>query len=152
VRTNSTDGEVMSALIGFDEVGLPLPNVVYEATLSVYFLGQSVSSGETKVHAAGLLPDWEASTATWLRPKTGANWQAAGAKGANDRTAPMDSLLVSYTEVGTWLEFDVTELVQAGTTSFILYGEHQGVNKAIYFPSNDYWDASKRPVLTIRHD
>ncbi len=108
--------------------------------------------GDTEVHVAGLKPDWNATTATWLQAKSGSSWQLAGAKGANDRTAPVDSKLVNYTEVGSWLSFDVTTLVQAGTTSFILYGEHLGVNKAIYFPSNDYWDASKRPLLTIRHD
>ena len=152
VRTNSTDGEVMSTLLGFDEVALPLSASVDDADLAVYFLGQSVNGGTTTVHVAGLKPNWDASTATWLRPKTGVAWQAAGAKGANDRTEPGASRLVDYTEVGTWLVFDVTALVKEGYTAFILYGEHQGVNKAVYFPSNDYWDASKHPQLTIRYN
>jgi hypothetical protein len=65
VRTNSTDGEVMSTLLGFDEVALPLGASVDDADLAVYFLGQSVNGGTTTVHVAGLKPDWEASTATW---------------------------------------------------------------------------------------
>jgi len=152
MRTKNTDGEVMSSLLGFDDLALPLSASVDDADLSVYFLGQSVNGGTMTVRVAGLKPDWEASTATWLRPKTGANWQVAGAKGANDRTAVVASRLVDYREVGAWLEFDVTTLVQQGYRSFILYGAHAGVNKAIYFPSNEYWDASKRPILTIRYD
>ncbi|MCP4164774.1 MAG: hypothetical protein GY759_02635 [Chloroflexi bacterium] len=60
----------------------------------------------------------------------------------------MDSKLVDHTDIGSWLTFDVTKLVQQGYTSFILYGEHEGVNKAIYFPSREYWDAGKhaKPV------
>ncbi len=152
VRTNNTDGEVMSSLLGFDDPALPLSASLDDADLAVYFLGQSVNGGTTTVHVAGLKPDWEASTATWLQSKAGASWQAAGAKGANDRTVPGVSRLVDYTEVGTWLVFDVTSLVKEGYTEFILYGEHQGVNKAIYFSSNDYWDTSKHPQLTIRYN
>ena len=54
--------------------------------------------------------------------------------------------------MGTWLHFDVTDLLQQGYTRYVLYGEHLGVNKAIYFPSNDYWDTTKRPQLMIRYD
>jgi len=104
------------------------------------------------VYSRGVKPDWDAATATWIESRSGVNWQTPGAKGANDRTGPVDSLYVDYTDVGTWLEFDVTELVRMGYTSFILYGEHEGVNKAIYFPSNEYWDASKHPQLAIHHD
>ncbi len=125
---------------------------IYGAELDVYFVGQSVSGGGATVHVAGIKPDWDAATATWLQAQSGSSWQTAGAKGVNDRTAPVDSRLVDYTEVGSWLHFNVTELVQLGYTSFILYGEHEGVNKAIYFPSNEYWDASKRPILDIRYD
>ena len=152
VRTNSTDGEVMSTLIGFDDVNVPGSQVIYGAELEVYFVGQSVNGGATTVHVAGVKPGWDAAIATWIEAQSGSNWQIPGAKGANDRTDPVDSLYVDYTDVGTWLEFDVTDLVQMGYTSFILYGEHEGVNKAIYFPSDEYWDASKHPKLTIRHD
>lgn len=152
VRTNGTEGEVMSSLIKFEEVYLPPITIPYHATLSVYFAGQSVNGGATTVHVAGVKPDWDAAQTTWLQYLTGHNWQIAGAKGENDRTAPGHSLVVDYTDVGKWLEFEVTELVRQGYISFILYGEHEGVNKAIYFPSNEYWDASKRPKLKILYD
>ncbi len=92
------------------------------------------------------------ATATWSQAQTGSPWQTAGAQGALDRTDPVDSKLVDYTDIGSWLTFDVTELVRQGYTSFILYGEYEGVNKAIYFPSNEYWDASKHAKLTIHND
>lgn len=142
----------MSALIGFDDVNVPASQAIYGAELAVYFVGQSVSGGATTVHVAGIKPDWDASTATWLQAQSGSIWQTPGAKGANDRTDAADSLYVDYTDVGSWLTFDVTALVQQGYISFILYGEHEGVNKAIYFPANEYWDASKHATLTIRHD
>ncbi len=55
----------MSSLIGFDDLALPLSASVDDADLAVYFLGQSVNGGTTKVYVAGLKPDWEASTTTW---------------------------------------------------------------------------------------
>ncbi len=104
------------------------------------------------VHVAGISPDWDTATATWSQAQTGSPWQTAGAQGGLDRTDSVDSKLVDYTDIGSWLHFDVTDLVSAGYTSFILYGEHEGVNKAIYFPSSEYWDASKHAKLTIHHD
>ncbi|MCP4127466.1 MAG: hypothetical protein GY753_10430, partial [Gammaproteobacteria bacterium] len=82
------------------------------------------------VHVAGISPDWDAATATWSQAQSGSSWQTAGAQGALDRTDSVDSKLVNYTDIGTWLHFDVTDLVSADYTSFILYGEHEGVNKA----------------------
>ena len=142
----------MSTLIGFDQINLPLGASIIDADLAIYFLGQSVNGGDTNVHLAAIKPDWNPSVATWLLAKSGSNWQTPGAKGASDRTESTFSRVVNYTEVGTWLYFDVTDLLQQGYTSYILYGEYLGVNKAIYFPSNDYWDASKRPQLMIRYD
>lgn len=152
VRVSGNEDEVMSSLIGFDQVNLPDISIPYQATLSVYFKGQSVNGGDMTVHVAGVKQDWDAPQTTWMQYQTGNNWQIAGAKGTDDRSAPEHSMVVDYTDVGKWLVFDVSQLAMEGYTSFILYGEHEGVNKSIYFPSNEYWDATKRPKLKIQYD
>ena len=94
-----------------------------------------VNGGDITVHVAGVEPEWIASQTTWTHYRSGYPWQISGAKGALDRTAPTVSRTLNYMEVGSWLHFDVTTLVQQGYTSFILYASFAGVNKNMYFPS-----------------
>ncbi len=119
VRTASYEDEQMSTLIGFDDVNVPASQIIYDAELALYFVGQSAKGGETTVHIAGIESDWDAATATWLQAESGSNWQTAGAQGALDRTPPVDSKLVDYTDVGSWLTFDVTDLVSAKLRSWL---------------------------------
>ncbi len=119
VQTSSTEDEVMTSLIGFDAVNIAPDQTIYDARLTVYFIDQSVNGGDTTVHVAGIKPDWEEATATWLLAQSGSYWQTAGAQGGLDRTAPVDSKLVDYTDVGSWLTFDVTDLVSAKLRSWL---------------------------------
>ena len=88
---------------------------------------------------------------TWVNYSSGQYWQATGAKGTEDRGLHSNVRTVNYSEVGTWLSFDVTDLAQQGVYEFLLFGSYAGVNKDIQFPSNEYWDAFKRPKLTITY-
>ncbi len=150
-RASSSEDEVMSSLIGFEGLALPDNIHVIDAYLSVYYQSQSVNGGDITVHLAGIERDWQAAQTTWTADGTGNPWQIAGAKGELDRTEPTDSKTLIDTEEGNWLRFDVGDLIQKGYDSFILYAEHEGVNKAVIFPSNEYWDADKRPQLTIHY-
>ena len=38
-----------------------------------------------------------------------------------------------------------------GLYDFILYPSYLGVNKDVRFASNEYWDVTKRPKLTITY-
>ena len=55
-------------------------------------------------------------------------------------------------EVGEWLSFNVTSMMQEDIGEFILHASYLGVNKNIQLRSNDYWDASKRPKLQIWYE
>jgi len=124
---------------------------VVSGTLSLYYTGQSVNGGDVLAHIAGLSKDWVPSETTWVQYKTGSNWQTAGAKGADDRWFPSQSRTINYLEVGSWISFDVSDMVRQGVYDFILYPSSLGVNKDVQFASNEYWDVTKRPKLTIQY-
>ncbi|MCO6450175.1 MAG: DNRLRE domain-containing protein [Caldilineales bacterium] len=95
---------------------------------------------------------WVAPQTTWTNYQTPYYWQATGVKGVDDRNTHEHVRKVKYTEVGSWLDFDVTELVQQGIYEYILYGSYAGTNKDIQFRSNNYWLASERPKLAIWYE
>jgi len=68
-----------------------------------------------------------------------------------DRWFPSQIRTINYLEVGTWIDFDVSDMVRQGEYDFILYPSSLGVNKDVKFASNEYWDATKRPKLTIQY-
>ena len=84
VRTNSAEPEIMSSLIGFDNISLPYSAFPVHATLSLYYLGQSVNGGDITVHVAGVEPEWIASQTTWTHYRSGYPWQIPGAKGSSE--------------------------------------------------------------------
>lgn len=149
LRTNNSENEVMSTLIRFDGVTLPSGAQVTNAVLSLYYQGQSVNGGAVGVHVAGPYRAWQSPQTTWVNWRSGQNWQADGAKGVEDRGLYVSERIVNYTEVGTWLNFNVSDLVQAGEYEFLLHATYRGVNKDIKIASNDYWEATKRPKLMI---
>ncbi len=150
LRTSSAENEVKSSLIRFEGLDIIAEDVI-SGTLSLYYSGQSVNGGSIQAHIAGMPRIWTPSQTTWLQYKTGGSWQTAGAKGIDDRWTESESRTIDYTEVGTWIDFDVTDIVRQGVNDFILYASSLGVNKDVQFPSNEYWDATKRPKLTISY-
>ncbi len=149
VRVNSTDVEVKSALLRFNGVALPPGADVQRAELALNFSGQSVNGGDVYVYLAGPLRSWLAPQTTWVNYRTAQYWQATGAKGVDDRRLHSNVRTVNYTEVGSWIYLDVTDLVRAGVYEYVLYGSYAGVNKDIQFRSNEHWETGKRPKLTI---
>lgn len=151
VRTNNTDNEVKSSLVRFTGLNLPANAQIVKAELSLYYSGQSVNAGDMTVYVSGPQRPWLAPQTTWVAYSNGQFWQATGAKGTEDRGLHSHVRTVRYTEVGSWLSFDVTDLAQQGVYEFLLFGSYAGVNKDIQFPSDEYWDAFKRPKLVITY-
>jgi hypothetical protein len=141
--------EVMSTLIRFDGISLPAGAQVTNAVLSLYYSGQSVNGGAVGVLVSGPYRGWQPPQTTWVNWRTSQSWQADGAKGVEDRGLYVSERIVNYTEVGTWLNFNISDLVQAGEYEFLLHAAYRGVNKDIKIASNEYWDATKRPKLMI---
>ncbi len=145
---NPVDQEVRSPLIRF--TGVDYDNLE-SASLSVYVYGQS-NGCQLQAYVAGVSQPFDVQDATWNQYATGFAWGQAGARSETDRTAPVDDRNVPDVSAGgQWINFDVTTLVEQGIYDFILYARHTSCNVGKVLASHEYWDASKRPKLTIAH-
>ena len=152
IRVNYPNEQIYSSLIRFNNVTLPAGAEIVKAQLDMFYAGQSVNGGDLTAYVAYTKEPWKASETTWVNFQTSLYWNATGVKGVDDRDPHVYVLPVNYQQVGNWLSFDVTQVVKdtsGDDYDFFFYGSFDGVNKNIYFHSNDYWKASERPKLTI---
>ena len=152
IRVNYPNEQIYSSLIRFNNATLPAGAEIVKAQLDMFYAGQSVNGGDLTAYVAYTKEPWKASETTWVNFQTSLYWNATGVKGVDDRDPHVYVLPVNYQQVGNWLSFDVTQVVKdtsGDDYDFFFYGSFDGVNKNIYFHSNDYWKASERPKLTI---
>ncbi len=152
IRVNYPNDQIYSSLIRFNDAALPAGAEIVKAQLDMYYAGQSVNGGDLTAYVAYTKEPWKASETTWVNFQTSFYWNATGVKGVDDRDPHVYVLPVNYQQVGNWLSFDVTQVVKdtpGDDYDFFFYGSFAGVNKNIYFRSNDYWKVSERPKLTI---
>ncbi len=152
IRVNYPNDQIYSSLIRFNDAALPAGAEIVKAQLDMYYAGQSVNGGDLTAYVAYTKEPWKASETTWVNFQTSLYWNATGVKGVDDRDPHVYVLPVNYQQVGNWLSFDVTQVVKdtpGDDYDFFFYGSFAGVNKNIYFRSNDYWKVSERPKLTI---
>ena len=152
IRINYPNDQIYSSLIRFNDAALPAGAEIVKAQLDMYYAGQSVNGGDLTAYVAYTKEPWKASETTWVNFQTSLYWNATGVKGVDDRDPHVYVLPVNYQQMGNWLSFDVTQVVKdtpGDDYDFFFYGSFDGVNKNIYFHSNDYWKASERPKLTI---
>jgi len=130
--------------IGFDSAA-----IVQEAKLSLYMV-----QGRAETVIGVYLPrrEWDACTVTWNQP-----WQEAGADGTQDRDV-QPCCEVAAERPPTWLEFDVTELVQKWLRDpdsnyglIIKSFESRWPSQHIFF-SSDHPAVNSRPKLTIKYE
>ncbi len=105
------DGGVKS-LLRFDVASLPTGVTVDEATLRLYYLGRSNSNSLT-IGAHQVLADWVDSQANRIQRKNGVNWQVAGMGAGSDYLAAADGAVAVLGGGGSWIELDVSDMVQA---------------------------------------
>ncbi len=152
IRVNYPNEQIYSSLIRFNNATLPAGAEIVKAQLDMFYAGQSVNGGDLTAYVAYTKEPWKASETTWVNFQTSLYWNATGVKGVDDRDPHVYVLPVNYQQVGNWLSFNVTQVVKdtpGDDYDFFFYGSFDGVNKNIYFHSNDYWKASERPKLTI---
>lgn len=152
LRTSRSEDEVKSSPVEFNNIALPPNAQVTSAVLALYYSGQSVNGGDINAYIADTRKDWIPPQTTWPTHQNNQYWQFGGAKGMEDRNLYSSVRILNYTEVGSWVYFNVTPLVREGLFEFILHASSRGVNKDVQFPSNEYWDPSKRPRLMIWYE
>jgi len=100
-------------LLKFDSSGIAAGKTVTKATLRLYMgavngATKTTKSQTLKVHA--LTKDWKEMEATWLVRQLLGSWLLSG--GDYRSTASASTTLATATLPGTWVEFDITTLMQ----------------------------------------
>jgi len=135
----------------FAREGGPVPDgaTVESAQLAVY----KTSQYDGIYQAVPLLVDWSEAAATWSQRLTGAGWAVAGAAGVGTDLADTADAQASIGWSTGWLEFDVTDAVQAMSSGRANYGWKliwiSGNNNLKKFASREGANPSLRPKLTV---
>ena len=154
-------------LVKFSLTGIPSNAVVTAASLSLleYAAYDTASAGSWSVSLYPLLRNWVQAEATWNVYSSGNNWSTAGASGAGDVGAAVDSITLDGTAAAAfvaWSGSGLVSLVQSwisgatqnyGVAIAALSAENKGVAPmaANLFRSTDYGTAGERPKLSIEY-
>jgi len=130
-----------------------LSRTAVSATLSLRFNGSNASTLNLRIK--GVLVDWAEGQSTWdsaLVDPGGAVWNTAGCLGAGTdvSVASYDTLSCSDTTDAGWYEFDVTDAVNAGYTTFLVESWDEG---SVYttFCTNDHPTSGYHPKLEVTY-
>lgn len=140
---------VNRALFGFDFSSIPAGSTIVSAYLSLYKNpGNSILSqhtiGNSQAFIQRINQPWNEATVTWNnQPTVTSNGQV--------------SLAASQTGNEDYLNIDLTSLVQASYTDpssnygYLFRLQSEVPNRALIFCSNNYQEASKRPLLVVNY-
>jgi len=147
----------MKSLLRFDVTSIPAGVTVDEATLRLHYTGRSNSNSLT-LAAHQVLLDWIDSQANRIHRQTGVNWSLAGMGAGSDYAAPADGMTDVLGVGGSWVELDVTDMVQAWVANpasnqgVVVLREAAGGHVTYDFCSELGWSpctASQAPKLTV---
>lgn len=180
---NNTNLRAAIPLLRFSLEGITPQAIIYEAKLRLYHYrnrntAQAAFAGPQTVYAARLLRDWiEGNGAgdhngraalsgevTWYWARFNLErWAIGGAYGSADMAAPESSAIASSSTLGTWVEWDVTQMVRAWADSsspnFGLKLTQDNVvgtsgtwviGYADFYSGQYATDLSVRPILAVR--
>ncbi len=146
-------GKDSSAVLRWDVSAIPADASVTSVTLRVY-----VTDGSTNTYSVYPLErDWSESSVSWNVAATGVSWQAAGAKGADDRgsTAVATQRKSSPGALTVGLNVAGVSMVQNWVSD---PSQNQGIIVAsssntdgLRIASSDHATVSYRPQLTINY-
>ena len=117
-RLKIRQGGIRAPLLKFDLSGIPADAQIVSATLKMSYLGYDSGHHNLTAELYALKRDWDEAAATWLYATAADMWGMPGAGDtASDReAAPVATALLTPVAVPnavTWVQFDVTDLVQA---------------------------------------
>ena len=103
--------ENVNSLIRFDLSGLPANVTVSEATLKLFVTSRYPENAVT-LRAYRVLKNWSENEATWNDAASTTPWTVAGCQSpGGDYDAVYGDEIQGFDAVGTWLELDVTGMV-----------------------------------------
>src|SRR4051812_20881376 len=136
----------------FASEGGPVPNgaTIGSATLTL----NKTSGGNQVVQVRRLLRSWNELQADWNNAATGAPWQTAGARGANDIAATAEGQGTIGTTAGAY-DIDVTASVRAFAAGAPNFGwrfeQVSGPNDNKVYVAHENASVTQRPKLTITY-
>ena len=123
LRTKTTENA--DALLRFDVTSIPAGSTVQQATLRLYAIDHTGLRPTARTNnffrwwpsitlrSHQVLRPWAEDSATWEVAATGDAWEMPGCQGAGvDYVGEYTDEVVGFEEIRSWVEFDVTELVQ----------------------------------------
>jgi hypothetical protein len=150
-------GDIEAGLLYFDVSSIPSTATIESARLQMYVIQRS-NANWTWPATYQMKRAWEEEQATWNQAANGVPW---GVPGANDPLTdrwfrPTD--LITMTDVNTWYEWDVTEMVQdwvftpgANKGLTVRVVDHPETPVEYLFASSEYPTESLRPKLVVRY-
>lgn len=144
-------GDIKSALLRFEIVGIPRNAVILQATLEVYALS---GSHGIALDAYRVLRPWLENEATWRQARQNDLW---GVSGCNAPDVDREALPAATGDLGgpgAWATLDVTEPVAAWfaapTANYgLLLKPVSDVATEYRLASSEHWKLEWRPKLTI---
>lgn len=94
----------------------PTAAAIHVAVLQYYVSAAGSNAGTMNVTPCRLLRDFRETEATWNLYASGQAWQTPGAYGAGDVGPCSTPVAISTADVGSYVQFDVRNLVQPGAT------------------------------------
>ncbi len=149
----------MAPLLRFDVSQLPSTAHIADARLSLYLVSSSDSERDLRGQVHGLLRAWDENSATWNQPTDGESWAEPGAQAEGQDHSEWASAAQRVSEVESWYEFDVTEMVSAwagdpssnyGLIIMALAGDSEA-NVTMDFASREGTTLALRPQLAITY-
>ena len=149
---------VTRSLIKFDLSAIPANATINSAVLSLW-TSTDLSSNDRTLRVYRLKTAWNESQVTWQKAANGANWQTAGASGANDReSTDIGSITLLNnealnTEKQISLNASKIQEMRNGTftnNGFILVTETEN-NDRFDYKTSDHATSSQWPKLVIQY-
>jgi len=139
-------------LTRFDLSGIPAGAVIFSATLSLFRVGDMISS-PAQFHARRLIrPDWTELGVTWNKYDGANNWTAPGgdyaSEGAVTITVASGSDLV-FPSLAPLVSDALAE--RAGMLELIVLGPESGTASFVSVATSDHASAALRPRLVVEY-
>lgn len=104
-----------TARSGLVALAVPYPTQAVFIDGRLYYYVNS-GFGEMEVRACRVLVDWIEDKATWEEWAINETWEESGAYGSGDIGGCSDPVTLTTEDIGTYVLFDVTDLLTAGTS------------------------------------